>query len=502
MVWLIMCSYELLSRQRLHSTYKLFLFSAAAQHCGLTLQALQYVSAAVNGYQRGANNYMGQFLCGISEMSFLLVLVLMAKGYSITRARLKLSFSVRLTIFMCIYCCMYLALLFYQAKAFDPGEVLYLYESPPGYALIALRICAWFVFAYATFFTVKKFPQKNMFYCPFFICGTLWFYAGPLFILTANSYIDKWVRESVVTAVLLFITFCGHIMFLLLTLPVFANKNFPYHVRTTQIGVMEVAGSGALDNFGHNPYQPGAGAPQTVIIPLTRRTEELIGNMYSQYMAPTPLTLDEHRLPIATILPPPTLNNIPKRIESLSPKNRLEQQDSTDTNTSEDIKPTLSKTETEDETKDVFTIEGQMDKINSEFVGKLSPETSLSLVNGVPSPPEVASPTGSFRDSSRNLPLLRSRRAVLDPLPAGELPQWSLARGPSVVAMMKKRTVEDDDLDSPSHDFLPAGKKVPAVRNGLPSSGEISTIHEGRVPTFSNTVSKATIDLFSVGSRS
>lgn len=42
----------------------------------------------------------------------------------------------------------------------------------------------------------------------------MWFYAGPLFILTANNYIDKWVRESVVIAVLMFITFCGHITFL------------------------------------------------------------------------------------------------------------------------------------------------------------------------------------------------------------------------------------------------------------------------------------------------
>ncbi|KAJ8964976.1 hypothetical protein NQ314_004493 [Rhamnusium bicolor] len=52
------------------------------------------------------------------------------------------------------------------------------------------------------------------FYYPFNIFGTVWFIAGPAFILSANTYIDKWVRESVVCAVLLFISFGGHLMFL------------------------------------------------------------------------------------------------------------------------------------------------------------------------------------------------------------------------------------------------------------------------------------------------
>lgn len=45
-------------------------------------------------------------------------------------------------------------------KEFDPGEVLYLYESPAGYGLIVLRICAWFMFIYAIIFTIKKYPEK------------------------------------------------------------------------------------------------------------------------------------------------------------------------------------------------------------------------------------------------------------------------------------------------------------------------------------------------------
>ena len=59
-------------------------------------------------------------------------------------------------------------------QVFDPGEVLYLYESEPGYGLVALRLIAWVWFCYAIFFTLKHFPEKSTFYYPFFIFYTVW----------------------------------------------------------------------------------------------------------------------------------------------------------------------------------------------------------------------------------------------------------------------------------------------------------------------------------------
>lgn len=171
-----------------------------------------------------------------------------------------------------------------------------MYESPAGYGLITLRIIAWWMFIYSTVFTLKHYPEKATFYYPFNIIGTLWFVAGPGVVLAANNLIDKWVRESVVCGAFHVIAFGGHVLFLvsyfckninviiifsfyiyiglnkilrlfknidflqILTLPSKANKNFPYHVRTNQIGMMEitgVAGNNSIYQFGHHPYAPG-----------------------------------------------------------------------------------------------------------------------------------------------------------------------------------------------------------------------------------------------------
>nr|XP_022906851.1 transmembrane protein 145-like [Onthophagus taurus] len=281
---IVICSIELKSRQLLHATYKLFSFSVIVQYFGILLASMTYLQYALNGIGSPNLKMTGLMIMGISEICFLLLLLLIAKGYTVTRGRLSLSTSIKITIFICLYSITYISLFIYETKVFDPGEVLYLYESPAGYGLIILRIFAWCFFIYSTIFTLKKYPEKCNFYYPFNISGTLWFIAGPAFIISANNYIDKWIRESIVYAVLLFISFGGHLMFLLLTMPSVANKNFPYHVRTTQIGVMELSNNTTIEHFNHHVYEPTPTLDQTVIIPLTRRTEEIFGGIYSQHL--------------------------------------------------------------------------------------------------------------------------------------------------------------------------------------------------------------------------
>ncbi|RWS10598.1 hypothetical protein B4U79_15302, partial [Dinothrombium tinctorium] len=89
---------------------------------------------------------LGRALRAVSTLTFLLLLILLAKGYTITRARLKRKSAIKIGAFMTIYTIIYITLFLFEAKFFDPGEVLYIYESPAGYGLIALRIVGWIWF--------------------------------------------------------------------------------------------------------------------------------------------------------------------------------------------------------------------------------------------------------------------------------------------------------------------------------------------------------------------
>lgn len=171
-----------------------------------------------------------------SEIAFLLLLLLMAKGYTITRARLSSCSIVKLTIFINVYIVAYIILFVYQAEAFDPGklyqinlqkvysinffhsffqgEVLNLYESPAGFGLSLLRCVAWCVFMLSTATTIRKYPEKSSFYYPFGLFGSLWLLGGPFLTLVGIGVLDAWVRESVMCGTFAIMAFGGHAAFL------------------------------------------------------------------------------------------------------------------------------------------------------------------------------------------------------------------------------------------------------------------------------------------------
>lgn len=75
--------------------------------------------------------------------------------------------------------------------------------------------------------------------------------------------------------------FIGHAYFLWLTWPSRANKSFPYHVKTNHIGIASDDDDGA--DYPRHTYEP-APPDATIIIPLSRRTEDLVtsgGGLYN-----------------------------------------------------------------------------------------------------------------------------------------------------------------------------------------------------------------------------
>nr|XP_047130393.1 transmembrane protein 145-like isoform X2 [Hydra vulgaris] len=205
--------------------------------------------------QEGLQNFARGMHC-IGDLIFVVLCILLGKGFTVTRGKISSLGQVKLSVFTTLYAITYIVLFIYQTKSFDPGYVLYLYESPAGVGVCILRIIAWVWFCYGIYFSLKNYPHKRLFYFPFWLFYTLWFLSGPLVVLLASYVFESYMRAQVMNAVDRTIAFMASVFFLVLTRPSQANTNFPYHVRTSQIGIMENNNPSDKENFDQHMYAP------------------------------------------------------------------------------------------------------------------------------------------------------------------------------------------------------------------------------------------------------
>lgn len=84
------------------------------QWLGVLLQGIAWAKYGITGL--GPHTTLGGLFIGASEVSFLTLMLLLAKGYTITRGRLSSSSTIKLTIFINIYIVAYIGLFIFQAE--------------------------------------------------------------------------------------------------------------------------------------------------------------------------------------------------------------------------------------------------------------------------------------------------------------------------------------------------------------------------------------------------
>ncbi|XP_064237334.1 transmembrane protein 145 isoform X1 [Aotus nancymaae] len=166
--------YLLKGRQLLHTTYKMFMAAAGVEVLSLLFFCIYWGQYATDGIGNESVKILAKLLFSSSFLIFLLMLILLGKGFTVTRGRISHAGSVKLSVYMTLYTLTHVVLLIYEAEFFDPGQVLYTYESPAGYGLIGLQVAAYVWFCYAVLISLRHFPEKQPFYVPFFAAYTLW----------------------------------------------------------------------------------------------------------------------------------------------------------------------------------------------------------------------------------------------------------------------------------------------------------------------------------------
>jgi Rhodopsin-like GPCR transmembrane domain len=111
---IFLCGLELKTRQLYHCTYRLYTLSAMLYWSGTLLNSVTWAKYAVAGI--GPFTIFGGFFTGASEIAFLLLMLLMAKGYTITRARLSTASTVKITVFINLYIVVHISLYIYQSE--------------------------------------------------------------------------------------------------------------------------------------------------------------------------------------------------------------------------------------------------------------------------------------------------------------------------------------------------------------------------------------------------
>ena len=93
------------------------------QTIGTMFLSAHYLMYGIDGIGLKSTHLNGRVLEAAADLMFVLLLILIAKGYTVTRARLPQPSSIKLAVFVCAYCVIYSALFIYERIHFDPGEV-------------------------------------------------------------------------------------------------------------------------------------------------------------------------------------------------------------------------------------------------------------------------------------------------------------------------------------------------------------------------------------------
>ncbi|XP_004873073.2 transmembrane protein 145 isoform X3 [Heterocephalus glaber] len=112
--------YLLKGRQLLHTTYKMFMAAAGVEVLSLLFFCIYWGQYATDGIGNESMKILAKLLFSSSFLIFLLMLILLGKGFTVTRGRISHSGSVKLSVYMTLYTLTHVVLLIYEAKCSSP----------------------------------------------------------------------------------------------------------------------------------------------------------------------------------------------------------------------------------------------------------------------------------------------------------------------------------------------------------------------------------------------
>ncbi|XP_041467695.1 transmembrane protein 145-like [Lytechinus variegatus] len=232
--------YVLSLRKLLHLTYRLFYSSLFFKTVCLLLLNIDLSRFARTGLEMTKMQDAAEVFSWLSTVFFVCVLLLVSKGFSITRAQISLPGTVKTIVFGAIYLTFYTIVFFDQRVLLDPQDIITSTTSLSASGLIGLKFTGAIIFVYGCMVTIKNHPRKVPFYLPFAIFFSVWFVAEPTYRLLYLYVYPVLKSPNIWNGIDLSLSFAGHAYFLYLTRPDRLNKRFPFHLRAGKVSFRDI----------------------------------------------------------------------------------------------------------------------------------------------------------------------------------------------------------------------------------------------------------------------
>jgi len=237
----------LLARDKFHQTARLLFWCVVFGWVATFLALLHY--GVFGGDGRGLPKALraSKFIYLCADCVMLLLLALCAKGWNIVRRKLALWTRVSVCVFLCTYACATIAAFTWHVYDFDPAISVYVYDSPPGHLLIAMRCAGGAWLSLDALSQRAHFKTKVGFYWWFSVIGGLWTASVPFVVFVAALAPDT--ERLKVTMALepgLALAVQGALCFLFLPLKQW-NPHFPFHSNVTNAAASSLSIKWARD---------------------------------------------------------------------------------------------------------------------------------------------------------------------------------------------------------------------------------------------------------------
>ena len=221
--------------------------------CGVASQVFDYIYYTYyvgNGMPFHPLQTAAELFHSISEVIFVVLLILLANGWIITTVHFDRGKHMRLKVFLWLYILTYQILFIF--KTFFDSETSHIpFESFLDIALRSLRTLAWACFIYGAEFSIQRHPEEKKFYTYFKRFYSVWFLFPPLSALTFSILFDELHQLRYLRLVRLLnplIYFLGFVGLLFIMRPSKVNINFPFYVRRNEVDTVEAQ---ELSTFQH-----------------------------------------------------------------------------------------------------------------------------------------------------------------------------------------------------------------------------------------------------------